>query len=585
MTRPRLRPRHGVAVAWKALGARRHPRLLYDPAPPMKGYGVVSLPATVPLPPSQPAVSALALGEPDTVQGPSPGALNAAPLGSADVPCLHLSKLKAFVRRHEQPADTPYGPSLSDLLEALSSRKAMLQVSEAVLPAAPVWRPSKQCRAVEDAVAFDLMAPPPRGRGPLGVSSCFPVWKSDGLRSRLITWPEALNANMRSPFSGLGAHLTLREMWSRHSHGATMDMPGAFNQYPLSPAVQRLFCCSVGRAGRARLLCACRLPMGWCGSPAICQRTILIILRVALGPKACDAFAHVDNIYVGGSSPEDVQAKIDAILAVCKSLSLSMVVESGPSQQVIFLGLEVDLDLKVAQFKPAFKQKVLTMSTGTTMSYQDFRICVGLVLWTAIMSNTKLYKLHHCLWTLSDAARERASVMAPRLPSGDVQVPAQALDEMAAMQSVVGDTFDLLLPCPPASRVHLTTDASHSGGAAVWTLGPTTRVLGCDLWPWPPEMDSHINVLEMLALEKALYSGFPLEGRVDSVTPMTLPWFTDSMVSLRAVSKGFSGSRQLGEPLTRVLDKCDSSNLVIDGLHVRSEANIADRPSRVFERC
>ena len=138
------------------------------------------------------------------------------------------------------------------------------------------------------------------------------------------------------------------------------------------------------------------------------------------------------NIYVGGSSPEDVQAKIDAILAVCKSLSLSMVVECGPSQQVVFLGLEVDLDLKVAQFKPVFKHKVLTMSTGPTMSYQDFRICVGLVLWTAIMSNTKLYKLHHCLWTLSDAARERASVMAPRLPSGDVQVPAQALDEMTA---------------------------------------------------------------------------------------------------------------------------------------------------------
>eukprot|EP01079_Euglenida_sp_SAG-EU17-18_P002439 gene2439-512_t len=189
--------------------------------------------------------------------------------------------------------------------------------------------------------------------------------------------------------------------------------------------------------------------------------------------------------------------------------------------------------------------------------------------------------------TLSDVARGRAAVLPPSLPSGDVQVPVLALEEMAAMQRVVGGAFDLVVPQPPPSRVHLTTDASHSGGAAVWTLGESTKILGCDQWQWPSpsDMDAHIDVLEMLALEKALDSGFPLESKVDSARPMTLQWFTDNMVWLQAISKGFSGSRRLGLPLTCVLDTCVSSNLALQGFHVRSEDNIADRPSRIFERC
>ena len=49
----------------------------------------------------------------------SPGVPNAAPLGSPDVRVLNLPKLQDFVRRHEQPTDTPYGPTLSTLLMAL----------------------------------------------------------------------------------------------------------------------------------------------------------------------------------------------------------------------------------------------------------------------------------------------------------------------------------------------------------------------------------------------------------------------------------------------------------------------------------
>eukprot|EP01079_Euglenida_sp_SAG-EU17-18_P011836 gene11836-2157_t len=82
-------------------------------------------------------------------------------------------------------------------------------------------------------------------------------------------------------------------------------------------------------------------------------------------------------------------------------------------------------------------------------------------------------------------------------------------------------------------------------------VGCGTRVLQCDHWPWHPDHgDDHINVLEMWACDVALDSpvpGFP-------AGPTTLPWDTDSTVCLRAVQKGFSGSRRLGVPLANVLE-------------------------------
>ena len=133
----------------------------------------------------------------------------------------------------------------------------------------------------------------------------------------------------------------------------------------------------------------------------------------------------------------------------------------------------------------------------------------------------------------------------------------------------------------------MTTDACHSSGAAVWTLGPATKpakVLGCDMWHWSAEECAHhINVLEMLALDRALDSEwFPLNGDGPAGSPeeVTLQWKTDSMVCLRAVDKGFSGSRQLGGALGQVLGRCEAAGLVLAGEHVASKDNIADRPSR-----
>ena len=204
------------------------------------------------------------------------------------------------------------------------------------------------------------------------------------------------------------------------------------------------------------------------------------------------------------------------------------------------------------------------------------------------MSNTALWHLHHLLWTLGDAARERAAVRPPHLPSGDVVVSELALDELRAMQKKVQGTFRLSAPSPPVSRVCLTTDACHSGGAAVWTLGPATtpaKVLDCDSWHWTAGEYAHINVLEMLALDRALESGwFPLHGDGPPESPgeVTLPWKTDSMVCLQAVHKGFSGSRQLGVPLGQVMHRCEAQNMVLAGEHVASADNIADRPSRLL---
>ena len=580
--RPRPRVRRGLALAWQALG-RALPRAGvwgYEAAPPVMGYPSVAPRAPqllAPLPTSGPGDLAA------TPADSSPGALNAAPLGSADVRVLNLPKLQDFVRRHEQPTDTPYGPTLSTLLMALVSRSVMLEVSRAgALLAGPghkEWRPSRMCRAVQDALDNELMATPPRGRGPFGSASVFPVWKSDLVHARLITWPEELNRHMPPPYSGLEPHRALRDLWMRSAWGVTLDMRGAFNQFPLSESVRRLFTCRVGRQGRAQLLCPSRLPMGWVGSPALCQRVLRLLLREA-GLESWSK-VHIDNVFIGGSSAEDVRARVDAFLQLCTSFDITMLVEGGVEAigtQVTFLGLHVDLTTKTAAFKPAFVQKVTAMQLVTVMPYQSFRVCVGLALWTAIMSNTQLFHLHNLLWTLSDAARERAVVLSPQLPSGDVKVTGAALGELEAMQQKVLETFNLLAPSPPVTAVHLTTDACHSGGAAVWTWGPGTKILQCDHWPWHSgHSDDHINVLEMWACDMALESDFPV-----GATAVTLPWDTDSMVCLQAVQKGFSGSRQLGVPLSSLLSRCEGRGLVLAPTHVVSECNIADRPSRLY---
>ena len=183
-----------MALVWQALGKHR-PTQGYDPAPPLMGYPPASLALSVPVPvpPSLPAsgpddlpaVGGLASGPGalPAVAGPAeghsaPGALNAAPLGSPDVQVLNLAKLRSFVARHERPTDTPYGPTLGCLLTALVCRSTMLEVSRAELPASPVWRPSRTCRAVEDAVHYDLMGLSPSGSGQTGM--CQPVSSLEG---------------------------------------------------------------------------------------------------------------------------------------------------------------------------------------------------------------------------------------------------------------------------------------------------------------------------------------------------------------------------------------------------------------------
>jgi hypothetical protein len=156
-------------------------------------------------------------------------------------------------------------------------------------------------------------------------------------------------------------------------------------------------------------------------------------------------------------------------------------------------------------------------------SYQQLQVAAGLSLWATMHSQRPLMAIKETLWLLSEESRRRQlSTPLHRLPPHqELHLPAAVVEELRRVPAMARATYPILGPNYPVCQIELTTDACLSGGAAVWHFGPSgqmsdppvpTQVLKTSLWPWAPDEDRHVNVLEMQALADALRDPVPQVG-------------------------------------------------------------------------
>ena len=134
-----------------------------------------------------------------------------------------------------------------------------------------------------------------------------------------------------------------------------------FNQFYLADSIKPFFTAKVRRRrGPAQYYCYSRMPMGWSWSVAIAQRSLLAVLRAA-GLSDCSA-VWVDNVYIGGSSAEDVATKVQKFDEIAKMVNLTYREECRGST-VTYLGIEADLIAGKFTFSPKWITKVCDLMT------------------------------------------------------------------------------------------------------------------------------------------------------------------------------------------------------------------------------
>ena len=126
---------------------------------------------------------------------------------------------------------------------------------------------------------------------------------------------------------------------SQFEYGITLDFVSWFNQFYLHDDVSNWFGVRMKGRGHGRGATwwrYTRLPMGWCWAPAIAQRVVKLLLRMAGIPDS-NCVVWVDNVFLGASTKEAARELLDKLTAVCASVSALFRIEMEGSK-LVFLG-------------------------------------------------------------------------------------------------------------------------------------------------------------------------------------------------------------------------------------------------------
>jgi hypothetical protein len=333
------------------------------------------------------------------------------------------------------------------------------------------------------------------------------------------------------------------------------------------------------------------MPMGWVPSPAIAQRSVRVMLAAAGLQWGQDACCWIDNILVTAATAEELESKLARFLQVMDDLRVTYRIEEK-GEVLDYIGLTLDLPQQLFVLQTKFRSKFQDMvseavEAGMT-SYKQFQRLAGCCAWYHWATRRPFLGMRHVLQTLSFETVRRTKLTElsdSLLPAGiEVMLSQDVVNELTTAANQVGESRAMPFAPnqrPPLLSVMMTTDASETGGAVVFSLlDKPTKVLLTKYWPWADRQ--HINVLELRTLDMAL----------DSVTDLIAPqnnertamkWNSDSMVSIQVYNKMYSRSPPLAELLESIRQKLDELSLDLQPEHVPTDKNIADKPSRLYE--
>jgi hypothetical protein len=437
-------------------------------------------------------------------------------------------------------------------------------------PARP-WRPSRSCPAVTDGVAVRLFETQSKAQPPYGLCTTFPVLKSNGIEARLIVDPEINDRMNTNPASGMQYVHDIMQLMSTHQYACCLDAKSYFNQFYLSDGVKPFFTVKVrSRRGPARYYQYTRMPMGWSWSVAIAQRSLLAILKAA-GLSSC-ATVWVDNIYIGGCSAADVEAKLQKFDEIAKAVNLTYREECRGST-VTYLGIEADLLAGTFNFSAKWISKVcdlLTLAdhTGYPVPLHELQSTIGCLVWACYLTTSSMLDIRHSLLHLAYQTSSAASCKASTLPD---QVKQEWHQSATRLKS--GGPYPLSQQQAPFLPTSITTDSSSYGGAAVFSCNGSD-----DMYNWWWQYPQHINYLELACLAVGLQR-YPWPDQQQG--PATIHWTTDNTVSEKVVKKMYSKSRPLQDILLYIQAILDLHDCTVAPTWISTHLNVtADKGSR-----
>ena len=492
-------------------------------------------------------------------RAPSPvrtrSALRRAPLGGANTGSLDLTSLAALADAHPDNLEPPRGHLLR-VLGGTTPQDEFLNVPEH--PPATPWQPSAPCQAIDDALKAGLLRPLTRAERRLlscGRATLFPVWKRNGT-ARLICHPVSLNGANRAIPCGLpDVQAELAALFAAGNRVAvTLDGVGFFNQFPLHPDVGALFAAKVGE----RVLAPTAMPMGVRFAPAVAQRSLALVLRVA--GLADVSVVWIDNVLIVAPDDATLKDRLARFHAAATLVGLTYT-EDERGQDVDFLGAHLHWGTGLFNFTDRFRDKVAAIDLDDLdLDLDDLQYTAGLANWVCRLARIPLVRVAPLLQALGTASSDPTLVVPV--------TPAMRLAWQFCQKAVQGSY--LLCPRqPPMVSFNLFTDASDLMGGMYVCGNYLPTCMG--QWTWE-DPGYHINRKELAAVLRAL--------EILDLSDVSLPIGIDSMVVVAILQAGYSRSSDLCGTLEKIVDLCEERDINLLPYWVPTDLNPADYPSR-----
>lgn len=401
----------------------------------------------------------------------------------------------------------------------------------------------------------------------------------DRIRRRPIQWAKAFNARCKK--LGYKADVDLYHH-SRYfdrcnlEAGATFDLTAGFFQVPLPSSKLFTFKDTEGNIYGLN-----KLPMGISTAPELMQiiTSTLAGSKTAVKPPLTSKAivdVWIDNVLFSGT-----KARVREAVTMFKQVSASAGAainwkESKENSSTLdFIGMSFDFENHTIGLSDKNRSKVKSMKFDRIMLMSDLETAAARLMYASSIMAVPLSSYYFALKFLR---RKLSEVNRETLRRDEnLNIPESVLRSLRSWQHDV-----LANTCRPIPREEgrtsytLWTDASNLGWGAVLINNSTqqVRVVGAR---WTDEEAMlHINILEALAVKKALHSFHDLEGSV--VQPRI-----DNTSVVATTAKGYSKSEDLNSQIRDIQAICSAKRILLKSpVFVRSKDNLADFWSRNF---
>ena len=334
-------------------------------------------------------------------------------------------------------------------------------------------------------------------------------------RRRPIQWAKRFNDMCDEV--GYKAQVDLRHhsaYFSRCNNeaGATFDLKAGFFQVPLESDTLFTFRDVDGNVFGLR-----RLPMGICTAPELMQIITSTIAGdpLAVQPKfATKALVDVwiDNVLFSGSA-ERVGAAVERFRSVVESakVTINWNESSHDADALDFIGMRFSFKEHTIGLAKKNRDKIHDMTFAQTMLMSDLESHTSRLMYASSVMGVQLSSFYFALKfmrrRLSEINRETIS------RNDTVNVPPSVLRTFRKWQGLILTQDSRSIPSLKGRKSFtMWTDASRVGWGAVLIDNNTQQTWVVAARWSKAELQSHINILEAIAVEKALQRFTEIDG-------------------------------------------------------------------------